>query len=106
MNNKVNIVFHGHDHFYAKQELDGIIYQEVPQPGAPGNGAAPRSAAEYGYKNGVIMGSSGHLRVDVSPAATTVQYLRTHPADNDARIRYLVAPLRSSPPEPGVERGR
>jgi len=106
VNNKVNIVFHGHDHFYAKQELDGIIYQEVPQPGAPGNGAAPRSAAEYGYKNGVIMGSSGHLRVDVSPAATTVQYLRTHPADNDARIRYLVAPLRSSPPEPGVERGR
>jgi len=61
--NKVNIVFHGHDHFYAKQDMDGIVYQEVPQPGAPGNGMAPRSAAEDGYKNGVIMGSYGHLRV-------------------------------------------
>lgn len=33
--NKVNAVFHGHDHFYAYQQLDGIVYQECPQPGAP-----------------------------------------------------------------------
>jgi len=30
--NNVTIFFHGHDHFFAKQELDGIIYQLVPQP--------------------------------------------------------------------------
>jgi len=29
-------VFHGHDHLYVKQDLDGLVYQEVPQPGAPG----------------------------------------------------------------------
>ena len=23
------VVFHGHDHLYAKEELDGVIYQEV-----------------------------------------------------------------------------
>jgi hypothetical protein len=70
-------VFHGHDHFYAKQELDGIIYQEVPQPGYPGNGKPPRSAAEYGYKNGTLLGSSGHLRVAVGSNKVTVEYLRS-----------------------------
>ncbi len=31
--NHVTIFFHGHDHFYAKQELDGIIYQSMfPNP--------------------------------------------------------------------------
>ena len=72
---KVSIVFHGHDHLYAKQDLDGIVYQEVPQPGAPGNGRVPRSAAEYGYKDGVILGSSGHLRLAVSTTQTKVEYI-------------------------------
>jgi predicted phosphodiesterase len=74
--NHVNIVFHGHDHFYAKQDLDGIVYQECPQPGAPGNGRAPRSAAEYGYVHGTILGSSGHMRIRVAPANATVEYIR------------------------------
>ena len=38
-----NIVFHGHDHLFVKEELDGIIYQDVPQPGHPSGGT--RSAA-------------------------------------------------------------
>jgi len=25
-------VFKGHDYFYARQELDGIVYQLVPKP--------------------------------------------------------------------------
>jgi predicted phosphodiesterase len=73
---RVSIVFHGHDHFYAKQELDGIVYQEVPQPGYPGNGKPPRSAAEYGYRSGKILGSSGHLRVTVMPGGSKVEYVR------------------------------
>ena len=28
----VSIVFKGHDHLYVKEELDGIIYQTLPQP--------------------------------------------------------------------------
>jgi hypothetical protein len=75
--NKVSIVFHGHDHFYAKQDLDGMIYQEVPQPGTPANGSAPRSAAEYGYLDGTILGGPGHLRVGISPQQITVDCLRS-----------------------------
>ena len=75
MENHASVVFHGHDHFYARQELDGIMYQLVPQPGYPGNGRRPRSASEYGYATGKILGSSGHLRVAVGSNRTTVDYI-------------------------------
>ena len=70
----MNAVFHGHDHLFAKEELDGIIYQEVPQPGHPSGGT--RSAEECGY-GGVILGSSGHLRVTVEADHATVDYVRS-----------------------------
>ena len=72
---KVNIVFHGHDHLYAREELDGIVYQEVPQPGYARYDNT-RSAVEYGYTSGVILGSSGHLRVRVETEQVAVDYVR------------------------------
>ncbi len=72
--NGVNIVFHGHDHLFAKEQLDGIIYQEVPQPGHPSGGT--RSAKEYGY-GGVILGSSGHLRITAGADEAKVEYVRS-----------------------------
>ena len=62
----VNVYFHGHDHFYARQEKDGVIYQLVPQP-ALENSKTPGHAAEYGYTTGDIRGGSGFVRVTVSP---------------------------------------
>ena len=89
--NKVSIVFHGHDHLYAKQDLDGIVYQEVPQPGDPRGSV--RSAEEYGYKSGVILGSSGHLRVVLSAGQATVDYVRT---DRSVAHSYII-PSHSEP---------
>ncbi len=71
--NHVTVVFHGHDHLFAKQELDGIVYQEVPQPGFNGVGR-PANAAECGYVSGEILGGSGYLRVTVGPADMHVAY--------------------------------
>ena len=71
----VTIVFHGHDHFFAKQELDGVIYQLVPQPGHR-NFRNPQ-ADEYGYKTGTFLPNSGHLRVQVSSDQVLVDYIRT-----------------------------
>jgi predicted phosphodiesterase len=68
----VSIVFHGHDHMYAMEEADGIIYQEVPQPGHPRGGT--RSAEEYGYK-GVIKDGSGHVRVTVKAQSADIEYV-------------------------------
>jgi phosphodiesterase/alkaline phosphatase D-like protein len=71
----VDIVFHGHDHFYARQEKDGIIYQLVPQPGTPGNSV--NSAAQYSYMNGTFLPSAGYIRVVVSSDKATVEYIKT-----------------------------
>ena len=73
--NKVNIFFHGHDHFYAKQEKDGIIYQLVPQPGYPGN-KSTENASDYGYVTGTFLPSSGFLKVTVSDSKVKVDYIK------------------------------
>ena len=72
----VNAVFHGHDHLFVRQELDGITYQEVPQPGSAIVNQTS-SAEEYGYKSGDLLGGPGYLRVLVSPDEVTVDYVRT-----------------------------
>lgn len=69
----VNAVFHGHDHLYVHAELDGVTYQCVPQPGNARGGT--RSAGEYGYVQGTILGSPGHLRVSVSANEAKVAYV-------------------------------
>ncbi len=89
----VTIFFHGHDHFYAKQELDGIVYQEVPMPAAIDNFAGFRDeqtgtyASQYPptsrmlfYGDATKYTDSGHLRVTVSPAEVTVDYVRMNGA--------------------------
>jgi hypothetical protein len=87
--NRVSAVFHGHDHLYAKQELDGIVYQECPQPSDPRG--STRSAAEYGYTNGVILPSSGHIRVAVSATQAKAEYIHT---DGTIAHSYVIAPAR------------
>lgn len=71
----VDVVFHGHDHFYAKQEKDGIVYQLVPQPGTPGNSI--NNAGSYGYESGIFLPSAGYLRVVVSNEKVVVEYVNT-----------------------------
>jgi hypothetical protein len=69
----VDVVYHGHDHLYVKEELDGVIYQEVPQPGHQRFNNT-KTAAEYGY-DGTAYGSSGHIRVTVSPEEVRSEYV-------------------------------
>jgi hypothetical protein len=72
-----SVVFHGHDHLFVKQDLDGIVYQEVPQPSHSRAGNT-RTASEYGYIAGEIQPSSGYVRVRVDADATRVDYVRTY----------------------------
>ena len=83
----VNIFFHGHDHFFGKQEKDCLVYQETPQPSHPNpsNTDNVPYASTYGYHEGVIQASSGHLRVTVNGNGVKVDYIRTYlPANEDA----------------------
>jgi hypothetical protein len=84
--NHVTAVFHGHDHVYVKQELDGILYQELPQPSAANFNNGPTLATEGHYTSGTILSSAGHLRVLVEPAQSTVSYVRAYrPEDENGR---------------------
>lgn len=80
VDNNVSAVFHGHDHFYGKQELDGIIYQLVPQPGTPGNSIDDKE--NYSYEEGTFLPSTGHLRVVVGEDKIVVEYIRSSLQDN------------------------
>ncbi|MEI8074165.1 MAG: metallophosphoesterase, partial [Bacteroidota bacterium] len=84
----VNVVFHGHDHFYDYQQLDGIIYQEVPQPSAPEN-SVPNQAANYGYQQGTILGRTGFLKLSISSSAAKVEYMGTSTANSSLNKKVL-----------------
>ncbi|MFZ4617273.1 MAG: metallophosphoesterase family protein [Rectinemataceae bacterium] len=74
----VTAVFHGHDHFYARDEREGIVYQEVPQPSlARGQAPRPEQLEEYGYSTGDFLPSPGYLRVSVSADRSRVEYVRS-----------------------------
>lgn len=73
--NNATIFFHGHDHFYAKQEKDGIIYQEVPQPS--NRNITNTNASKYGYVEGVLLPGRGYLLVTVTDSNTKVDYIKT-----------------------------
>ncbi|MFN8241769.1 MAG: metallophosphoesterase family protein [Bacteroidales bacterium] len=71
----VTAFFHGHDHFYGKQEKDGIVYQEVPQPS--NRNTTNISAADYGYRQGTLLPGRGYVLVTVSPGAVKLEYVGT-----------------------------
>jgi hypothetical protein len=83
VDNHVTAVFHGHDHFFALQKLDGIVYQLVPQPGSWNTDN--HSAAEYGYKSGDFLPSSGYMRVNVAPNGVKVEYVRSATPEMEQR---------------------
>jgi hypothetical protein len=76
VNNGVSIYFHGHDHVFVKQELDGVVYQECPQPNDKSYGEGAYVAGRY--LSGAKVNNSGTLRVTVSPSQVTVEYVRAY----------------------------
>ncbi len=70
----VTAFFHGHDHQYAYEKRDGIVYQSLPAAGFSGNGFNSYRAGTYTLK---VLPSPGHLRVTVSPSQVTVDYIAT-----------------------------
>ena len=75
------------------------MYQEVPQPSHRGENGQ-QTAAQWGYTNGKVLSSSGHLRVTVAATGATVEYVKAFlPADATAAHpnreiadRYVILP--------------
>jgi hypothetical protein len=79
----VTIFFQGHDHLFAQELLDGIVYQEVPMPSD--------STYEIGWLanadayTGVTLRGAGHLRVTVAPELAKVEFVSAYlPRDTSA----------------------
>jgi phosphodiesterase/alkaline phosphatase D-like protein len=86
--NKVSAVFHGHDHFYAKEELDGIIYQLVPQPSLEREQNVENITPEYGYFEGLYLPSPGFLQVTINKNQAVVNLRNS--LNNDIIYSYVI----------------
>ncbi len=85
----VTIFFQAHDHIFVRQELDGVVYQSVPNPADDTYTGRNKNA----YLSGDILDNSGYLSVTVSPQELQVDYIRSYlPKDEvDGRRQGEVA---------------
>jgi len=74
--NNVSAFFHGHDHQFVHEEIDGIVYQLVPSASMTGYGFDLYDSSPYAVSGGNLP-NAGHVRVTVSPDETTVEYVRS-----------------------------
>jgi len=87
----VPIVIKGHDHFWAREFVDGVLYVTVPQ--SSGINDTPFS---YGFKddgsytdadsNTVYKPNAGHVVLTISPSAVDIRYKRSMPEGLAASI--------------------
>ena len=87
VDNNVTIFFQGHDHIFARQELDGVIYQTLPEPANPFYSWENEDAFTSGDK----FPNSGYVHVTVAPDGVTVDYIRTYlDQPNELAFSYSV----------------
>ena len=72
----VDIFFQGHDHLYAKEQLNGVVYQEVPMP-SDATYTFGYTANADAYTN-VILDGTGHIKVNVSSDCVSVDYIKSY----------------------------
>lgn len=70
--NDVDIFFQGHDHIYAREVIDGIVYQTLPKPAE----SVPDIQNNLDAYGDVVQINSGYLEVYVEPDYVQVDYKR------------------------------
>lgn len=73
--NHVSAFIHGHDHQYAYEARDGVVYLSLPAAGFSGSGFGIYTTGS-GYTIQALP-SPGHIRVHVTPSAATFDYIAT-----------------------------
>ena len=96
--NHTSAYFHGHDHQFAYETRDGIVYQEVPPAGTMSAfagcytaGTHTDPAGSYNTVN-VQNSSQSHLKLTVTPSQTTVNLMN---ASGSSIYSYTIAPYTS-----------
>jgi predicted phosphodiesterase len=73
--NNVSAFIHGHDHQYAYEVRDGIVYQSMPRPSTGIDFQLYRESDPYTER---VLGNPGYLRVEVSPEKCIAEYVRSN----------------------------
>ena len=75
----VTAFFHGHDHEYAHEQRDGVVYQLVPMAADATYGYGFADYTVDGTYTLKVLPNSGHLQVTVDPNnGVTVAYVRAY----------------------------
>lgn len=88
------IFFQAHDHTFARETVDGVVYQSVANPAdnsywsyncsayappsIPGFPAEYSGYGQYSANQSVVMPGAGYIHVTVSPQLLKLQYIRTY----------------------------
>ena len=88
--NGVSAYFHGHDHQYAYETRDGVVYQEMPSPSMAGSGFSGiyTEGTTSEYSTIEVLGNTGHLRLSVTPNETTVEYISSGGISSNGTVNY------------------
>jgi hypothetical protein len=71
----VTVFFQGHDHVFARELVDGVIYQTMPKPAEK---IPDQQSFADAYQNCDKLLNSGFLKVDVTPSNVRVSYYRNY----------------------------
>jgi phosphatidylethanolamine-binding protein (PEBP) family uncharacterized protein len=86
VDNNVTIFFGAHDHIYVHQQLDGVHYQALPNPGD--NTYTAFNADAYVQPGQSLYPDAGYVRVTVGPTGVKVDYVREFlPQDETATLK-------------------
>lgn len=76
VDNHVTVVFHGHDHEFAYEKRDGVVYQLTPMAADATYGFGFQDYHQTDPYTISVLPNTGHLRVTVAPSQMTVDYVR------------------------------
>ena len=94
VDNHVSAFFHGHDHQYAYEVRDGIVYQSLPRPST---GLDFNYYSESDPYTERVLASPGHLLVTITPDAATVDYVSSSGSGAGISYSYTILPAEVGP---------
>jgi uncharacterized repeat protein (TIGR02543 family) len=93
IDNGVSAFFHGHDHQYAYEVRDGIVYQCIPKPSLGLEFNYYKESDPYTEK---VLTGPGSLCVTVTPEVVTVEYISSSSSTRSVSHTYNILPNTSA----------
>ncbi|MEE8409044.1 MAG: FN3 domain-containing metallophosphoesterase family protein [Myxococcota bacterium] len=88
VDNDVAVFFHGHDHCFATEKLDHIVYQEVGSPNDTTRGVGHCIKGRV-YDPASVIRNPGIVRVTVTPEQVIIETIRSDASDASRNGRTI-----------------